>query len=582
MQINLTDIIKKQSLTNLGFFGSVSHGKSSLVYSLTGIKTQRHSKELERNISINLGYTEIKLYNKGNELSINSLPDYTLYNKISLVDTPGHKKLITTMISGTLVTDYAILVIAMNESIPQSQTINHVNILKHTGVQDLLIVVNKIDLLSNENEVNKRLRELKNFIERNEILQNRNIIPISAFKNINVDKIINFLSETEIQDINNKVNEEFKMNILRSFDINRANTSIDTLQGGVVGGTVLTGYVTVGDTLIISPGIIDGNTCTPIITKVTSLYSNKTQLEKCFPGGLISLGLDCDPSFCKQNLLVGSTISKTFKNVINEFIIEITYLKESSLFESLTDIIILYNSKSIKTKVKKRCKTQLQVYTEYPIIEDRVSFLPILTLLGDTYELFAMGKLIEVINSLEIKNKFPITIETEPIEIIDDLEDIFFIKENYTFNTLKELIMPHIRTINQIKLSLPEISITKEPTRLIWNNFIEFLNLFKIETELTYLKIISLKDCICGYIRYIYNIDNESVSFTNNTIIVHIKTRGLKMKLEDIIRNFFEKYYRCITCNEYSLRIGKSGSKFSTICFSCSTTVMLNEKFLNT
>jgi translation initiation factor 2 subunit 3 len=581
MKINLTDIIKKQPLTNLGFFGSVSHGKSSLVYALTGIKTQRHSKELERNISINLGYTEIKLYNKENELSYKQLPDYTLYNKISLVDTPGHKALITTMISGTLVTDYAILVIAMNESIPQSQTINHVNILKHTGVKDILIILNKIDLLSNETEVNKRLTELKFFIESNQILQNRNIIPISAFKNINVEKIINFLSKTSIKNINEKVNKEFCMNILRSFDINRANVSIDNLQGGVVGGTILQGSISVGDTIIISPGIIDGDTCTPLITQVKSIFADKTQLQTAYPGGLISLGLDCDPSFCKQNALIGSTISKTFKNVINEFIIEITYLKEPSLFQSLTNIIVLYNSKSIKTKIKKRNNCKLHVHTEFPIVEDYTIKLPILTLLGDTYELFAMGKIVEVINSLEIKNKFDIELKDENITIVDDLTEISFKKENYTLEHIKELILPHIRTINNNKLVLPEICITKEPTRLLWHNYTEYLNFFKLDTQDTHLKIISMKDCICGYIRYIYNIENESVSLTNNLIIVHIKTRGLKMKLEDIIKNFFEKYYKCLKCNEYTLRIGKSGSKFSSICFMCSTKNTLNEKFLS-
>lgn len=580
MKINLTDIIKKQPLTNLGFFGSVSHGKSSLVYSLTGIKTQRHSKELERNISINLGYTEIKLYNKDTQLSYKEQDGYTLYNKISLVDTPGHKALITTMISGTLVTDYAILVIAMNESIPQSQTINHVNILKHTGVKDILIILNKIDLLSNESDVNKRLLELKRFIDSNEILKNRNIIPISAYKNINVEKIINFLSKTEIHGLTEKVNKEFCMNVLRSFDINRPNVTIENLQGGVVGGTIFNGHVSVGDTLIISPGIIEGNTCTPLITQVKSIFADKTQLQTAYPGGLVSLGLDCDPSFCKQNLLVGSTISKTFKNIINEFIIEITYLKEQSLFESLTNIILLYNSKSIKTKIKKRSNCKLHVFTEYPIIEDKFISLPILTLLGDTYELFAMGKIIEVINSLEITNKYDLTVNNEPIEIINDLTEIPFKKENYTIDTIKELILPHIRTINSNKLILPEICITKEPTRLIWHNYNEYLNFFKLDIPDTYLRIISMKDCICGYIRYIYNLDNDSVSLTNNLIIVHIKTRGLKMKLEDILRNFFEKYYKCTKCNEYSLRIGKSGSKFSSICVVCSTKNTLNEKFL--
>lgn len=47
---------------NVGAIGHVSHGKSTLVYQITGTKTQRHSNELKKNITIKLGYANAFIY----------------------------------------------------------------------------------------------------------------------------------------------------------------------------------------------------------------------------------------------------------------------------------------------------------------------------------------------------------------------------------------------------------------------------------------------------------------------------------------------------------------------------------------
>ena len=62
MIIKLSEIINNQPVLNLGCIGHVSHGKSTLVRSLTGIKTQKHSSEKERNITINIGYANAKIF----------------------------------------------------------------------------------------------------------------------------------------------------------------------------------------------------------------------------------------------------------------------------------------------------------------------------------------------------------------------------------------------------------------------------------------------------------------------------------------------------------------------------------------
>jgi translation initiation factor 2 subunit 3 len=49
---------KEQPEVNIGTAGHVDHGKTTLVYSLTGIWTSKHSEELKRGMTIKLGYAD--------------------------------------------------------------------------------------------------------------------------------------------------------------------------------------------------------------------------------------------------------------------------------------------------------------------------------------------------------------------------------------------------------------------------------------------------------------------------------------------------------------------------------------------
>ena len=52
MSLNYNEIINNQPTVNIGCLGSVTDGKSSMVNSVCGIKTQRHSSEHIKNITI--------------------------------------------------------------------------------------------------------------------------------------------------------------------------------------------------------------------------------------------------------------------------------------------------------------------------------------------------------------------------------------------------------------------------------------------------------------------------------------------------------------------------------------------------
>ena len=122
---------------NIGVVGHIDHGKTTLLSKLSGKFTDTHSEELKRGITIKLGYADT-IIEKGNKKRY-----------LSFIDCPGHEMLMATMLSGAALIDAAILIIAANEGI-KPQTQEHLIALQAKKVKNIIIVQNKIDLVSKE------------------------------------------------------------------------------------------------------------------------------------------------------------------------------------------------------------------------------------------------------------------------------------------------------------------------------------------------------------------------------------------------------------------------------------------------
>ena len=232
---------------NVGVVGHIDHGKTTLLSRLTGKFTDTHSEELKRGITIKLGYADIIIYKDGNKFTT-SLPKNGQSKKgkpiryISFIDAPGHEMLMATMLSGAAIIDAAILVIAANEGI-KPQTKEHFIALQSKKIKNIIIVQNKIDLVSKEQAL-KNYNEIKKFL-KGTIAENAPIIPISAQQGVNVDKLLEELTKLEIP--KKEIDTKPIFLIARSFDINRPGISIDKLKGGVLGGILKKGKLKVGD-----------------------------------------------------------------------------------------------------------------------------------------------------------------------------------------------------------------------------------------------------------------------------------------------------------------------------------------------
>ncbi len=233
---------------------------------------------------------------------------------VSFVDSPGHETLMATMLCGAAIMDGAVLVISANEPCPQPQSKEHLMALNITGIDKIVIVQNKIDLMTRE-QVMEHYQQIKDFV-KGTVAENAPIIPISAQQNLNVDLVIQAIEET-IPTPPRDTEKPPLLKIARSFDINRPGASPDSLKGGVIGGSLSQGLLHVGDKIEICPGrLVDyegRKQWIPIQTKVMTLLAGKQVLEEIGPGGLMGLGTQLDPIMTKSDALVGQVAGEPGK-----------------------------------------------------------------------------------------------------------------------------------------------------------------------------------------------------------------------------------------------------------------------------
>ncbi len=311
-----------QPCINIGTAGHVDHGKTTLVEAITGIWTSAHSEELRRGITIKVGYADAAFYKcpvckppdaySTSKICPNCGNETELRRVVSFVDSPGHESLMANMLSGAAVMDGAILVIAANEPVPKPQTREHLVALQTLGIKNIVIVQNKVDLVSRE-EALDNYKAIKEFISKNN-LKDVPIIPISAQQRVNIDALIEAIEEY-IPTIKRDPNSEPLMHVLRSFDINKPGTKPKDLKGGVIGGSLMYGQFNVGDEIEIRPGIYDerNNRYEPIITDIVSLATGAGLVERVRSGGLVAIGTKLDPTFTKSDSLIGNIVGRPGK-----------------------------------------------------------------------------------------------------------------------------------------------------------------------------------------------------------------------------------------------------------------------------
>jgi len=326
-------VMARQATINIGTIGHVAHGKSTVVKAISGVQTVRFKTELERNITIKLGYANAKIYKCDNPACPRPLcyrsygsakeikpkcerpgcgSTMTLQRHVSFVDCPGHDILMATMLNGAAVMDAALLLIAGNEPCPQPQTSEHLAAVEIMKLNNIIILQNKIDLIK-EKEAASQYEEIMNFI-RGTVAEGAPIIPIAAQLKFNIEVICEYICKkipVPVRDFTSPP----QMIVIRSFDVNKPGEEVENLKGGVAGGSILRGVLKVGQPIEVRPGIIIKDKtgrvrCQPIFSTIVSLYAEQNDLKFAVPGGLIGVGTKIDPTLTRADRLVGQVLGE--------------------------------------------------------------------------------------------------------------------------------------------------------------------------------------------------------------------------------------------------------------------------------
>ncbi|QZN89379.1 selenocysteine-specific translation elongation factor [Vagococcus lutrae] len=216
----------------IGTAGHVDHGKTSLIKALTDIDTDRTPQEKKRGLSIELGFAYM---------------DLSTGQRVGIVDVPGHESFLKNMVSGAIGMDLVLLVVDVNEGI-MPQTYEHLSILKLLGIEDMIVVITKVNEVSIEKITSCRTaieHFLTSFGFNNEGTQVP-VIPVDSLANTGIGEL-----KAEIEKYarhfarKNEVAKLPRLNVDRSFSLKGIGT--------IVTGTLLSGRLAINDEIWVYP-----------------------------------------------------------------------------------------------------------------------------------------------------------------------------------------------------------------------------------------------------------------------------------------------------------------------------------------
>jgi selenocysteine-specific elongation factor len=262
----------------IGTAGHIDHGKSCLTNALTEASASRRhidrlKEEQKRGITIELGFAEFVLPNG---------------QIASIVDVPGHEKLIKHMLMGAAGMDMVLLVIAADEGV-MPQTKEHLEILSLLGLKHGIVVLTKIDMVDDE-WIEMVTEDLTEHL-KGSFLEGAPIMPVSAYTGQGIpelkDRILEMVKNIE----EHSADKPFRLPVDRVFSIRGFGT--------IVTGTLMDGELSVGENVTIYPQGLQ--------SKVREIQRHEVKLDKASPGMRTAVNLS---GIDKNDIARGCTVAK--------------------------------------------------------------------------------------------------------------------------------------------------------------------------------------------------------------------------------------------------------------------------------
>ncbi|EID5920647.1 selenocysteine-specific translation elongation factor [Campylobacter upsaliensis] len=284
----------------IGTAGHIDHGKTSLIKALNGFDGDTLKEEQERQITLSLSFSSLEKEGK----------------KLSFIDTPGHKDLLKTMISGAFALNACLFVVDINEGL-KAQSLEHLSVLELLGVKDLILVLNKCDLCE---DIDAKTKEIAAQLS----LKPLKIFHTSVRSNLGIESLKNYLFSLQ--------EKESKEAIFR-FYIDR----VFSLKGV---GTIVTGSLNEGE-IALKEKIICLDTQKELIVK--NIQNHDSNLNAIKAPARVALSLNCD----YKNLQKGFLLSK--KGFFKPFLQIEAYVKAPNLANQ--NYVFCVGTKQLEAKI---------------------------------------------------------------------------------------------------------------------------------------------------------------------------------------------------------------------------------------
>ena len=332
---------KQKPHINIVFVGHVDHGKSTsvgrLLYDSKNVDEQTMKKLKDKAKELGKAGFEFAFImdnlkeerERGLTIDLSHQKFITNKYEYTIIDAPGHKDFIKNMITGASQADCGILVVAATESI-MAQTKEHLFLCKTLGVQQLAILINKMDAVNYKEETFKKVKaEVTDLLKLVQYkVEDIPFIPASAQKGDNiVTKSTNmpwYKGPTLIEQFDLFKEPEKPVNLPLRVPIQ----DVYNIPGiGVVPvGRVETGKMKVGDKVIVLPG----REGTGVSGEVKSIEMHHESINEAIAGDNIGFSVR---GIGKKDIARGDVLghSNDPPTVVKEFTAQIVVLNHPSV-----------------------------------------------------------------------------------------------------------------------------------------------------------------------------------------------------------------------------------------------------------
>ena len=332
---------KEKPHINIVFIGHVDHGKSTTVGRLlfdsgnVDEQVMRKLKEKAENLG-KKGFEFAFVMDNLKEEQERGVTIDLAHKKFdtdkyyyTVIDAPGHKDFIKNMITGASQADVGVLVVAANDGV-MAQTKEHVFLSRTLGVNQIMIAVNKMDMVGYEEAKFKSVQEQVNGLLKSIGYKPDEIpfIPIASLKGDNVfnkSENMPWYTGPTLYQLMDAVKEPEKPTNL---PLRLPIQDVYNITGiGVVPvGRVETGVMKVGDKVTAVPGR-EGSGVTG---EVKTIEMHHEQLQKAEPGDNCGFSVR---GFGKKDIARGDVIGHTdnVPSIATEFVAQIVVLNHPSV-----------------------------------------------------------------------------------------------------------------------------------------------------------------------------------------------------------------------------------------------------------